>query len=118
MKGDIRSELFRLVTGDSRVPASESTRDKFIINELIREYMQFNGYTNSLSVFLRETGQPEEPMNHEFLAQSIDVAAHKMIPILYTLTAVDQNLSERASQEDHPRIVEERDSGFFEITTS
>ena len=83
----IRAEVYKILAED------EKNRDKiplckenFIINELIREYMQFNGYTNSLSVFLHETGQPEEPMNRDFLAHSLEVVPHKQIPILYTLT--------------------------------
>jgi lisH domain-containing protein FOPNL len=31
-----------------------------LINELIREYLIFNGYRNTLSVFEPETGQPQQ----------------------------------------------------------
>lgn len=35
-------------------------RENAVINELIREYLEFNGYHHTLSVFLPESGHPEE----------------------------------------------------------
>lgn len=32
-----------------------------MINELIREYLIFNGYQHTLAVFLPESGQPSSP---------------------------------------------------------
>ena len=88
----IRAEVYRILSEDEKdrekIPLC---KENFIINELIREYMEFNGYTNSLSVFLHETGQPDEPMNREFLAHSLEVTPHKQIPILYTLTSPSTN---------------------------
>lgn len=125
IKAGIRQELFNLLTGSKNADASNDiSKENFLINELIREYLQFNGYTNSLSVFMRETGHPEEPMNRDFLSQTLNIVPHKLIPILYSMTAtteedvrvvhtkVDQDTnyldpgSETASDED---------DGFFEI---
>ena len=30
-----------------------------LVNELIREYLEYNGYTHTVSVFLAESGSPE-----------------------------------------------------------
>ena len=35
--------------------------ENVMINELIREYLEFNGYYNSASVFITESGQPIDP---------------------------------------------------------
>ena len=40
-----------------RAPSSEN----LILNELIREYLEYNGFLNTLSVFHPETGQPRTP---------------------------------------------------------
>ena len=41
----------------------------------IREYLAFNGYEHSLSVFLSETAQPETPvMDREFLKSELGIA--------------------------------------------
>jgi lisH domain-containing protein FOPNL len=115
IKGEMRKELFQLLTKDGG-DSSPASREAFVINELILEYLQFNGYTNSLSVFMRETGQPDEPMNRDFLAQCIDVVPHRMIPILYTLTTTPDQPNEDHSEEIRRSVVDDGDSGFFEIS--
>ncbi|OHS99100.1 hypothetical protein TRFO_34543 [Tritrichomonas foetus] len=37
---------------------------------------------------MRETAQPDEPMDRDFLAQSVNIQAHRHIPILYSMTNV------------------------------
>lgn len=123
IKGEIRKELYGLLTGeDKSKPTSEQDRENFLINELIREYLQFNGYTSSLSVFMRETGQPEEPMNREFLSQSLNVIPHRLIPILYSLTCKDDGSRVVHVQKEQNTVIEsdsgcvsDDGDGFFEI---
>ena len=92
INAEIREAVFKIITqGRENFPQNELTRENFVINELIREYLQFNGYNNSLSVFLRETSQPKEPMNREFLAQTVNVNPHHEIPILYSMTNIGEN---------------------------
>lgn len=37
------------------------TNDKLLLNELIREYLEFSGYRNALSVFLTGASLPRAP---------------------------------------------------------
>ena len=37
------------------------SKENLLINELIREYLKYNNYNHSLSVFLSESGQPADP---------------------------------------------------------
>lgn len=84
---EIRAEIYKILSNDDKLKEKIPVcKENFVINELIREYLQYNGYTNSLSVFINETGQPEEPMNRDFLSHSLEVTPHKHIPILYTIT--------------------------------
>jgi hypothetical protein len=77
--------LFGLLTDDTIEPSQ--SQECFLINELIREYLQFNGYSNSLSVFVRD------PINHNFLAHMLNIQQpHRLIPLLYTLTAAKDEL--------------------------
>ena len=49
-------------------------RETVILNELFRDYLRFNGYENTLSVFLSETGQPPEPaLDRAFLKRELGV---------------------------------------------
>jgi lisH domain-containing protein FOPNL len=113
LQAEIRAHLFELLTNESQRPTSPSP-DDFLINELIREYLDFNGYTNSLSVFVRETASPGDPMNRDFLGQALNVTPHRHIPILYSLTA--SSSPDAASSPVHaPVSHSDSDDGFFEI---
>jgi hypothetical protein len=49
-------------------PRPEPSDDTLVINELIREYLIFNGYRDTLSVFLPESGHPQtRPFDRQFL---------------------------------------------------
>ena len=124
LSAQIRAEIFHMLLKDQT--QSESTprcRENYIINELIREYLQFNGYSNSLSVFLRETGQPEDPMNRQFLAQSLNVVPHSQVPLLYSLTSRENRTNTQDSDDEpimHQTVEEDTvhgfpSNGFFEI---
>lgn len=129
INSQLRAELFQLLTqaNTNKNISTEYTRQCFLVNELIREYMQFNGYSNSLSVFLRESNQPKEPMNRDFLAQSLNIEPHKQIPMLYSITNInDQNdtvdaLSNSEMVPDHvkikPLVEDSSDEDFFVINS-
>jgi hypothetical protein len=45
-----------------------------LLNELFRDYLRFNGYNATLSVFLAETSQPPEPaLDRVFLAKELGI---------------------------------------------
>lgn len=131
----IRAEIYRILSEDQKnhdqIPLC---KENFIINELIREYMQFNGYSNSLSVFLHETGQPKDPMNREFLAHSLEIIPNKSVPLLYSLADPNgrKSTNDDPTQENAetkpaetgkiaPKPLYDDDSdneGFFEIKSS
>ena len=73
------------------------SHENLLINELIREYLQYNQYQHSLSVFLKgmlthstggggvtlsstyffrpsETNQPKEPLQKDFLKERLNIA--------------------------------------------
>lgn len=142
INAEIRQEIFSLITQDcEKPPQNEITQENFVINELIREYLQFNGYSNSLSIFLRETNQPDEPMDRNFLSQAVNVDPHSQIPILYTMTnvgdyeesneyekiiknedpirqTVSKNSSHEQNQNQYNDIDESSSDGFFEIKST
>lgn len=64
------------------------TNENVLINELIREYLEYNNYHNTLSVFLPETGQPKTTsFTRTFLQQQLNVQDNNtQVPLLYGLT--------------------------------
>jgi lisH domain-containing protein FOPNL len=122
---EIRAEVFHLLTRDAEHDQSVPVcRENFIINELIREYLQFNGFEQTLSVFVPETGQPREPLNRDFLAHSLKVSMQQRTPLINSLIRKNRTADpppNRAPQipasVPHETQVEldESSDGFFEI---
>ena len=62
LRANVRAELFAEIDlgagseASLSVPAPPAARETVLLNELFREYLQFNGYEHTLSVFLAETG--------------------------------------------------------------
>ena len=96
LKAKLRADVFHVIQNDQvsdimRPPLSNSN---LIINELIREYLEYNGYNHTLSVLLPEAGQPKEKFDRQLLANELDIKEtiqSKKIPLLYTILALQQS---------------------------
>ena len=92
VKARIRAEIFAALD-DNSLPPPKLSNENLIINELIREYLEYNNYRQSLSVFLPETGQPEEAaqeLKRSFLAKQLQVSENsssERVPLLYGLVS-------------------------------
>mmetsp|Transcript_35649 Transcript_35649/g.26473 ORF Transcript_35649/g.26473 Transcript_35649/m.26473 type:complete len:89 (+) Transcript_35649:168-434(+) len=60
-----------------------------IINEMIREYLEYNKYYNTLSVLVTESGQPAEPpFDKEYLHKKFSISSGRSkqnLPLLYEI---------------------------------
>jgi len=88
IKAEIRESIYHAIeTNDTIKP--KLPEENLLINELIREYMHYNGYFHSASVFISESGQPEDsPLDRNFIAKELNVIesnTSKNIPLLYSL---------------------------------
>ena len=61
IKAKIRAEIFASLEHEG-AGKPKLSQENLLINELIREYMQYNGYLHALSVFTHESGQPSDPI--------------------------------------------------------
>mmetsp|Transcript_1990 Transcript_1990/g.2583 ORF Transcript_1990/g.2583 Transcript_1990/m.2583 type:complete len:214 (+) Transcript_1990:161-802(+) len=86
IKARLRAEIFSALESDA-TPPQNSLPENVIINELIREYLEFNKYLCTNSVFLKESGHPaEKPFDRAFLSNHIgvdDTGNRQEIPLLY-----------------------------------
>uniref|UniRef100_A0A7S2S6X2 FGFR1 oncogene partner (FOP) N-terminal dimerisation domain-containing protein n=1 Tax=Mucochytrium quahogii TaxID=96639 RepID=A0A7S2S6X2_9STRA len=92
VKAKLRAEVFKLLEGNETVVAPAPTNENLIINELIREYLRFNQYSHTLSVFVPESGQPKQPaIPRTILAddlnirEPIDLDNDRPVPLLYSV---------------------------------
>ena len=88
IRARIRAEIFNTLN-DRPGETQKLSQENMIINELIREYLEFNGMNYSLSVFLPEAGQPEQkPFNRDFITRKLKIVedeSSREIPLLYSL---------------------------------
>ncbi|KAJ8001833.1 hypothetical protein DPEC_G00173520 [Dallia pectoralis] len=96
LKARIRAEVFHALD-DVSEPRPSLSHENLIINELIREYLEFNKYRYSASVLTAESGQPEIPLDRQFLANELKVVedpSARSVPLLYSLLSHFQESSE------------------------
>ena len=86
IKARIRAEIFTALDNDT-VGKPKLSNENMIINEMIREYLEYNKYYNTASVLTTETGQPAEPaFDREYLHNKFSVKSSKGdLPLLYEL---------------------------------
>ncbi|XP_031655752.1 lisH domain-containing protein FOPNL isoform X3 [Oncorhynchus kisutch] len=72
LKARIRAEVFNALDDQSE-PRPTLSHDNLLINELIREYLEFNKYRYTASVLTAESGQPEVPLDRQFMANELKV---------------------------------------------
>ena len=108
LRARIQAEVFSAVR-DTSDPRPRLSQEKLLLNEAIREYLEFSGYNHTLSVFLAEAGQPEEKLARQVVAGQLRLPlpratlgdhrggpSSKEIPVLYSLFA------DEASRQEQP----------------
>jgi len=98
LKAKLRAEIFKVLDGDDAVTAPKPTEENLVINELIKEYLEYNGLRNTLAVFLPESGQPkDEAIPRHLLAHDLMIrdppfseTQGQKVPLLYSLVCSRQ----------------------------
>ncbi|XP_020758489.1 centrosomal protein 20 isoform X1 [Odocoileus virginianus] len=89
LKARIRAEVFNALDDESE-PRPSLSHENFLINELIREYLEFNKYKYTASVLIAESGQPVVPLDRQFLVHELNAfedSKDNTIPLLYGILA-------------------------------
>jgi len=84
------SQLKTAIVSEVRDHLRASQLSPAIINELIREYLLFNDWGDTASVFIPEAGQPEIPFHRAFLAGRLRIqedAITRQNPLLHALVS-------------------------------
>lgn len=77
IKSKIRAEIFTALDGEA-TGKPKLSNENMIINEMIREYLEYNRYYNTLSVLVTESGQPvEPPFDKEYLHKKFSINPSK-----------------------------------------
>ena len=84
LRGRLRAEIFRALE-DASLERPKLPSENLLINELIREYLAFNNYHNTLSVLMQESRQPHQPLDRNFLCSELHLKSLNSpdLPLLY-----------------------------------
>ncbi|XP_019368368.1 PREDICTED: lisH domain-containing protein FOPNL [Gavialis gangeticus] len=89
IKARLRAEVFNALDDQSE-PRPPLSHENLLINELIREYLNYNKYKYTASVLTAESGQPEVPLDRQFLVNELNVVedqSGRSVPLLYGIIA-------------------------------
>ncbi|XP_063790446.1 centrosomal protein 20 [Pseudophryne corroboree] len=89
VKARVRAEVFAALDDQSE-PRPILSHENLLINEMIREYLAFNKYKYTASVLSAETGLPDIPLDHSFLARELHLvedSSAQSVPILYGMVS-------------------------------
>ncbi|KAJ6664763.1 hypothetical protein lerEdw1_005735 [Lerista edwardsae] len=101
IKARIRAEVFNAMD-DQREQRPALSHENLLINELIREYLEFNRYKYTSSVLTAEAGQPEIPLDRDFLVNELNIVedpSSRSVPLLYGI--ITQFLHGNKKEEAH-----------------
>lgn len=98
LRGRVRAEIFRALE-DPSLERPKLPSENLLINELIREYLAFNNYQNTLSVLMQESKQPHQPLDRDFICSELHVQPRNSpdLPLLYGIVShfTEQHSSNR-----------------------
>ena len=101
IKAHMRQEIYNILDNDNDNDNDnyfnqkpKLTKENIIINELIKEYFIFNGYTFSSNVLQSEVGQTNNNLNRDNIIKELNIIENgnnKNRPLLYTILSGLQN---------------------------
>ena len=108
IQANLRSEVFKSLHEPRPIPpnaADALCEENLVVNELIREYLEYNKHHNSLSVFNLETGTPRQGVDREFVKSDLNLeeSGHnvKKLPLMYGIVAMLQSVEQHKQLLDH-----------------
>ena len=88
VRAQIRAEIFN--TLNEQVSSKKTlSEENLIINEIFREYLEYNNYHHTKEVFIPETGQPVvPPFRRDYIAKRLKVVEDpkaRDLPLIYVI---------------------------------
>ena len=97
----VRVEILQVLKSSLKVTQEKKviaeTTNNFLINELIKEYLEFNGYKHSADILSVESGQPSKRVERNDLENALKIHTGpnaKQVPLLYSMVTSFRTKSE------------------------
>jgi len=90
-----RKEVLKALVGDGSGAADQDKPESnFVINELIREYLDWNNLSQTSQVLVLESGQPQTPVQRSDIESALKIQTgpnSSRVPLLYTIVSALKN---------------------------
>jgi lisH domain-containing protein FOPNL len=87
VRSSLRAEIYNTIN-DKSLQIHKPTNENYLLNELIREYLEYNNYNYTNSTFETESGNDKAPLDRNFLSRQLGVSESedtRAVPLLYAL---------------------------------
>ena len=93
MSAEVRSEVLNVLKNEQQnyQLSPEFSADNFVINELIKEYLEWNNFNQTSDVLSLESGQPKQRISRVELENTMNVRSgenSEKIPLLYSIISI------------------------------
>lgn len=101
VRSGLRAEIYNTIH-DKSLAVHKPTGENYLLNELIREYLEFNNYNYTHSVFESESGNDKAALDRAFLARQLGVSETedtRAVPLLYAMVFGQKEVRRERSPE-------------------
>lgn len=82
MRAEILNALYK---GERSHPAKDAEPESLVLNEMIREYLRFQGYDAAASVFIKEAQLDEQARSRRAMESHVEAPCDSRVPLLCSL---------------------------------
>ena len=101
IRAKMRQSIFEAIESDDK-PQPKLSNENLIINALIKEYLDYNNYLHTASVFQAESGQPK--LDRNFITSQLNIIEtnqSQQVPLLYSLILGMQKQNENLNEDNN-----------------
>ena len=101
IRAKMRQSIFEAIESDDK-PQPKLSNENLIINALIKEYLDYNSYLHTSSVFQAESGQPK--LDRNFITSQLNIIEtnqSQQVPLLYSLIFGMQKQNENLNEDNN-----------------
>ena len=101
IRARMRQSIFEAIESDDK-PQPKLSNENLIINALIKEYLDYNNYLHTASVFQAESGQPK--LDRNFITSQLNIIEtnqSQQVPLLYSLIFGMQKQNENLNEDNN-----------------
>ena len=103
IRAKMRQSIFEAIESDDK-PQPKLSNENLIINALIKEYLDYNNYLHTASVFQAESGQPKDKIDRNFIANQLNIIENNQsqkVPLLYSIIFGLQSKEENFNEDNN-----------------